>query len=123
MEDKDAAAKTLAEITDMDAEEIKEMITQDKSLVKIAKYLDSGAAEAIRKAEMPGVSLTEESKRSYPLLLHSRSEPNQSVIKVTPVYDGTPKSNLDNPIICSIRIDHVGRPAGDCYNNGKVSVF
>jgi stage V sporulation protein D (sporulation-specific penicillin-binding protein) len=94
MEDKDAAAKTLAEITDMDAEEIKEMITQDKSLVKIAKYLDSGAAEAIRKAEMPGVSLTEESKRSYPLgefashLLGSVTDDNNGLTGLEQKYNG-----------------------------------
>ncbi len=56
-------------------------------------------------------------------LFHPWSEPDQSVIKATLVYDGTPKSNLDLPIICSIRVHHIGCPAGNCYNNGKVRVF
>lgn len=63
----DEYAKTLASILKMSKREVLDLITQKKSLVKVAKYLDRSTADAVRAAKIPGVSLTEETKRFYPL--------------------------------------------------------
>lgn len=60
-------ARELAAILGMDSKEIMEDMTQDIPLVKIAKYQSSAKANKIRKAELAGVSITEETKRAYPL--------------------------------------------------------
>jgi stage V sporulation protein D (sporulation-specific penicillin-binding protein) len=47
--------------------DIAALLTSDKKLVKIAKYLDRDQADAVRSLSMAGLSLSEETKRYYPL--------------------------------------------------------
>jgi stage V sporulation protein D (sporulation-specific penicillin-binding protein) len=63
----DDYAKTLSGILDLSKKELTEDLSQDKNLVKIAKYLDRETADAVRAAEIPGISITEETKRFFPL--------------------------------------------------------
>ncbi len=65
--DLDGYVKKLASILDMTQKEVKDLLSQKKSLVKIAKYLDRATADAVRKEKIPGISITEETKRYYPL--------------------------------------------------------
>lgn len=61
-----ATASKLAEVLDMDIEEIKELITQNKSLVKVAKYVDKENADLIRSMKLSGIEIAEDVKRYYP---------------------------------------------------------
>ncbi|MEG0291507.1 MAG: penicillin-binding transpeptidase domain-containing protein [Anaerovoracaceae bacterium] len=64
----DKTAKELAKILNKDENEIKEIITtKDKSLIKVDKYLNRKKADEIRTKKLPGISLTEEVKRYYPM--------------------------------------------------------
>lgn len=63
----DEYAATLSGILEISKEEAIADLTQDKNLVKIAKYLDREEADAVREAKIPGISITEETKRFYPL--------------------------------------------------------
>ena len=63
----DEYATTLSGILKLSKAEVTEDLTQKKNLVKLAKYLERDTADAIRAAEIPGVSITEETKRYYPL--------------------------------------------------------
>ena len=67
---KDSAEKvsrTLSEILEMDYDEVKESVTKEQSIVKIKKGIDKDTADKIRDAELPGVEIAEDTKRSYPL--------------------------------------------------------
>ena len=58
-------AKTLAKLLDMDAEEIEKKITKNSSYEIIKRKIDNGVAEKIRKAELKGIHLVEDSKRFH----------------------------------------------------------
>ena len=60
-------ASKIAEIIDVDADEVYEDLTMDQELVRIAKYLDRNAADAINELGISGIELTEAKKRYYPL--------------------------------------------------------
>ena len=62
-----AAAKTLAPILGTDETKLNEKLSQNIALIKIAKYKDNDTVEEIRKAGISGVSVTQETKRAYPL--------------------------------------------------------
>lgn len=58
----------LAKIIDEDSDELLKTIKESKrTLLKISKYETPKTAQKIRKAELTGISLTEEVKRYYPL--------------------------------------------------------
>jgi stage V sporulation protein D (sporulation-specific penicillin-binding protein) len=61
----------LAQILELSPEEVEKKLTSGVSLVKIAKYLERDKADAIRayarKENVDAVSVTEETKRYYPL--------------------------------------------------------
>lgn len=59
--------KTLSSILKMDYDEVKEMVTKEQSIIKIKKGLDKETADKIRDAELPGIEIAEDTKRSYPL--------------------------------------------------------
>ena len=59
--------KTLSEATGMKEDEIRGLVTQEQSIVKIKKGLDKAAADKIRKAELSGIEIAEDTKRSYPM--------------------------------------------------------
>ena len=62
-----AAARTLAPILEMSEAELTEKLSQNIALIKIAKYKDNDTVEKIREADIGGVSVTQETKRAYPL--------------------------------------------------------
>jgi stage V sporulation protein D (sporulation-specific penicillin-binding protein) len=63
----DEYAATLSGILHISKKDITTDLTEKKNLVKLAKYLEREAADAVRAAEIPGISITEETKRYYPL--------------------------------------------------------
>ena len=58
---------TLSDILYMDYDEVKELVTAEQSIVKIRKGLDKETSDKIRKAELTGIEIAEDTKRSYPL--------------------------------------------------------
>ncbi|MGI5824650.1 MAG: stage V sporulation protein D [Bacillota bacterium] len=59
-------ADYLAEVLVMDRDEIYEKITSSNSFVWIKRKADHTAAEAIREADLTGISVVEEAQRYYP---------------------------------------------------------
>lgn len=59
-------AEKLAKILDMDADELEEKITKKTSYEIIKRKVDNEQAEKIRKADLDGIHLVEDSKRTYP---------------------------------------------------------
>jgi len=62
----DEIAQTLADILDKDKDEIKKLITKNSSYEVVARKIDNKTAEKIRKANLTGIYLVEDSKRTYP---------------------------------------------------------
>lgn len=58
---------TLEDILGMDRDELKTLLSSEKSMVKIAKYLDKDTATKLKKEKLPGIEITEDTKRYYPL--------------------------------------------------------
>lgn len=63
----ETTSKTLAKYSDLTEKEITKLISEDKSLVKVDKYIERDVAVKIRKEDLKGISLTEEVKRYYPM--------------------------------------------------------
>lgn len=61
------AAEDLADITESEAEEIKERLTREQALVKVAQNLNKDAADKVRDLKLAGISLSEDTRRYYPL--------------------------------------------------------
>ena len=59
-------AKKLAELLNMDADEIEKKITKNSMYEIVARKIDNSTAEKIRKAGLKGIYLIEDSKRTYP---------------------------------------------------------
>ena len=60
-------AAEIALLLGMDQDKIKELITHNRSLIKIAKYVDKESADKLREKRLRGIEITEETKRYYPL--------------------------------------------------------
>ncbi len=61
-------AVILADILEMEVDEVKALIAKEQSLVKVAKYLDKETADEIRNNEsLTGIEIAEDVKRHYPL--------------------------------------------------------
>lgn len=60
-------AKSLSKILEMDYEEVHEMVTREQSIIKIKNGIDKETADKIRDAELSGIEIAEDTKRSYPL--------------------------------------------------------
>ncbi|MBR6014533.1 MAG: stage V sporulation protein D, partial [Firmicutes bacterium] len=60
-------ATSLSAILGVPEEEIKETLTSDKTLIKVAKYLGRDKVDTIKAQKIAGLEFSEESKRSYPL--------------------------------------------------------
>lgn len=60
-------SKTLSDILEMDYDDVKEAVTKEQSVIKIKKGIDKDHADKIREAELPGIEIAEDTKRSYPL--------------------------------------------------------
>ncbi|NLB51682.1 MAG: stage V sporulation protein D [Syntrophomonadaceae bacterium] len=63
--EKEVAAQ-LAGILDMDEKELYEKITKNSSFVWIKRQIDPDKSQEIREKDLPGIGLTEESRRYYP---------------------------------------------------------
>lgn len=63
----DRTAAVLAKILERDKKEIKELITRERALVKVDKYLDKKTADKIRDKKLTGIEIAEDVKRYYPL--------------------------------------------------------
>lgn len=59
-------AKILAEILEMDYEEVLEKITSNYSYVVLKKWITDEQAQKIREAELSGINIIEDNKRVYP---------------------------------------------------------
>lgn len=59
--------ETLAKILKKDEEEVRKLITRERSLVKVDKYLDKKTADKIREEKLSGIEIAEDVKRYYPL--------------------------------------------------------
>ncbi len=59
-------AASLAEILGKDIDDVKEIITRNSSYEVVARKISNQIAEKIRKADLPGIYLVEDSKRTYP---------------------------------------------------------
>lgn len=65
-EDAAKIAAALAELLNMEPEGILKKLTSGRSYEWIARKIEDDVAEAVRKAELPGIGLTTETRRSYP---------------------------------------------------------
>lgn len=59
-------ASKLAKILNKDKKKIKEIITRNSSYEIVARKIDNATAEKIRKANLDGIYLIEDTKRTYP---------------------------------------------------------
>ncbi|MDO4551902.1 MAG: penicillin-binding transpeptidase domain-containing protein [Bacillota bacterium] len=86
-------AQELSEILSLDYDETLATISQEKSLVKVARYVDKETAQALREAELEGISIVEDVKRYYPLgafashVLGTTTDDNQGLTGLELKYD------------------------------------
>ncbi len=66
-ENLDHETKTLARYLQMTEDSIRELITSDRKLLRIAKYVDMDVANQIREEKLAGIEITEDVKRYYPM--------------------------------------------------------
>ncbi len=90
---KEVVAKSLAEILDLDEENVLSNISQKKGLVKIAKWIDKEKANDIIKEKLKGIQVAQDYKRFYPygnfaphVIGHTRVD-NQGIAGVELKYD------------------------------------
>jgi len=62
----DKLAGDLSSLVDIKPEKIKERLTKEQALVRVAKELEKETADQIRDMDVKGLSLSEETKRYYP---------------------------------------------------------
>ena len=63
----DKAVKVLAKNTGMKESEVRKLVETKQAIVKVKKGIDKEAADKIRNAELSGVEIAEDTKRTYPL--------------------------------------------------------
>lgn len=92
-ENLDRTASKLAEILGMDKNAVLQIISQNRSLVKVAKYVDKEKADQIREAELKGIEIAEDVKRYYPMgsflahVLGSTTDDNRGLAGIELKYD------------------------------------
>lgn len=92
-ENLEKTASILAEILGMSQDEILKNISQNKSLVKVAKYVDKERADKIRAEGLKGIEIAEDVKRYYPMgafaahLLGSTTDDNRGLAGIELKYD------------------------------------
>lgn len=92
-ENLEKTASTLAEILEMDKNDVLQIISQNRSLVKIAKYVDKERADLIRQKGLKGIEIAEDVKRYYPMgafaahLLGSTTDDNRGLAGIELKYD------------------------------------
>lgn len=89
----DHTADVLASILEQDKAEIFKILTAEKSLVKVAKYIDKDKANQIREERLSGISIAEDVKRYYPLgpfaahILGNTTDDNRGLSGIELKYD------------------------------------
>ncbi|HHY91371.1 MAG TPA: stage V sporulation protein D, partial [Clostridiales bacterium] len=90
----DETAKKLAEILEMDEEEVKEKLSSKNiGLIKIKKWIDKKQSDAIRKAKLEGIWIAEDNKRYYPFgnfaahILGHTTDDNRGLVGIELEYD------------------------------------
>ncbi|MDF2654943.1 MAG: hypothetical protein K0R19_1417 [Bacillota bacterium] len=92
-ENLEKTASTLAEILEMDKEQVLKIISQNRSLVKVAKYVDKEKADQIRQKGLKGIEIAEDVKRYYPMgsflahVLGSTTDDNRGLAGIEMKYD------------------------------------
>jgi len=87
-------ASEIALLTGGDQERIKELLNQERVLIRIAKHVDKEDADKIREKNLRGIEITEETKRYYPLgvfashVLGSVTDDNNGLYGVELKYNG-----------------------------------
>ncbi len=102
----DHAVSQLSEILSLDPTAVRDAVTQNKSLIKVAKYIEKEKADEIREAGIPGIEIAEDVKRYYPLgafashLLGSVTDDNRGLAGIERHYNnylsGTPGRWIKN---------------------------
>ena len=93
IKDPSFTAKELAPILGMSQEKIYKLITQREVIVRVARKISDSKAEEIEKLKLPGIRITEESKRYYPdpglasHILGFVGIDNQGLAGIEAVYD------------------------------------
>lgn len=89
----DEIASTLSNILKIDEKKIKDKITANTSYEVVARKIDNSTAEKIRKADLDGIYLIEDTKRTYPYgslashVIGFVGNDNQGLDGVEMVYD------------------------------------
>ncbi|MGI6751341.1 MAG: penicillin-binding transpeptidase domain-containing protein [Anaerovoracaceae bacterium] len=89
----DKAVDALSEILEMEKEEVRDLLTQQKSLIKVAKYVNKEKADLIREKQLSGISIAEDVKRYYPEgafaahILGSTTDDNRGLAGIELKYD------------------------------------
>jgi stage V sporulation protein D (sporulation-specific penicillin-binding protein) len=92
-ENLEKTASTLAEILEMDKEQVLKIISQNRSLVKVAKYVEKEKADQIRQKGLKGIEIAEDVKRYYPMgsflahVLGSTTDDNRGLAGIEMKYD------------------------------------
>lgn len=99
-------ADRLSEILGKDRAEILKTLNAEKTLIKVAKYIDKEKADLIREEKLTGISVAEDVKRYYPLgtfaayVLGSTTDDNVGLSGIELKYDkylaGTPGRWIKN---------------------------
>lgn len=90
---KDVVAKSLANILDMDEEDVLSKISKRKGLVRIAKWIEKDKANEIIKEGLSGIQVAQDYKRFYPYgnfaahVLGHTTDDNQGLSGVELKYD------------------------------------
>ncbi len=93
LENQEKTAETLAEILNLNEDEVLDTICQDRALIKVAKYVDKEKADQIRDAGLKGIEIVEDVKRYYPMgafaaqLLGSVTDDNRGLSGLELKYD------------------------------------
>lgn len=86
-------AEVLADILGLDEKVVLETISQERSLVKVAKYVSKDKADKIREEGLKGIEIAEDVKRYYPMgafmahLLGSTTDDNRGLAGIELKYD------------------------------------
>lgn len=90
----DAISKKLAEILEVDEQEIKEKLSsKNVGLIKVAKWVDKDKADAIRKEKLEGIWIAEDNKRHYPFgnfashIIGHTTDDNRGLVGIELEYD------------------------------------
>lgn len=89
----DKTAQKLSEILELPLEDVKESITKEKLLVRVAKYVDKEKADKIRAEKLVGISIAEDVKRNYPMgafaahVLGNTTDDNRGLSGIELQYD------------------------------------